>query len=433
MRLGGGLYGRWRALVMGGTNYFSEVRLHSRPLLAAMIGLGSGLSFTVATASIMGPHLIEEFGWSRADFAAVSSLVLVSVISIPIIGRLADLIGVRRTAFMGVATLPLSFVVLSAMRGDMGTYVAVIFFQTVICGATTATVYSRVVVQHIDKARGLALAIVTSGPAISAAIGGPMLNELVEAQGWRAGYIALAVFTALGGTLALLMMPAQRKSAAPAPKSQIRRTKEDYALIAKRRAFWILLVAMLLCNLPHVIALSQLNLVMLENGVATADASVMFSAFATGSLAGRFLCGLAIDRFSPPKVAAISMGLPSVGLMLLASSFDAPVILAMAIFIMGLSYGAEGDLLGFLVSREFEVRLYSTVMGLVSASIGLSIALGAMAVSLFLRLTGAFTPFVLVCAVSVVIGGSLLLLLQKKTAPMPVKADAASLRASSAE
>jgi hypothetical protein len=90
-------------------------------------------------------------------------------------------------------------------------------------------------------------------------------------------------------------------------------------------------------------------------------------------------------------------------------------------------------LLGFLVSREFEVRLYSTVMGLVSASIGLSIALGAMAVSLFLRLTGAFTPFVLVCAVSVVIGGSLLLLLQKKTAPMPVKADAASLRASSAE
>lgn len=418
----GGAPHRWRAFAAGSLNYVSEIRIHWRPLLAALIGLGAGLSFATTTASVMGPHLVAEFGWARADYAAVSSLTIFLLIAIPIIGRLADLIGVRRTALIGVITLPLLFVSLSMMRGDIQTYAGLMLVKTLVCGTTTATVYSRVVVQHVEKARGLALALVASGPALSTAFIGPLLNEFVEANGWRAGYLALAAFTGGAGALALLIMPPDHGGRAHSGAGPLQRTRDDYSLIAKSRAFWILLAAMLLCNLPQVIALSQLNLVMLENGLPTSEASIMLTAFAAGTLLGRFVCGVALDRFSAPIVAAVSMGLPAVGLLLLSSSLDAPPALAAAIFIIGLSYGAEGDLLGFLVVRQFGVRIYSTVLGLVTAAISVSIASGALLLSLTLSLTDSFTLFQNICAVAVITGALLLLMLRGP----PAEADAAA-------
>ena len=42
--------------------YLAELRVNWRPLLAAMIGLGSGYATTYYVTSIMAPELIAEFG-----------------------------------------------------------------------------------------------------------------------------------------------------------------------------------------------------------------------------------------------------------------------------------------------------------------------------------------------------------------------------------
>src|SRR5262245_18586651 len=97
--------------------HFSELRAQWRPLLAALIGVGSGLSFITTITSIMAPHLIAAFGWTRGDLAAVSSSVIVLVFTIPVIGRLTDMIGVRLTALIGVIALPVILLVMSAMTG----------------------------------------------------------------------------------------------------------------------------------------------------------------------------------------------------------------------------------------------------------------------------------------------------------------------------
>ena len=102
--------------------YMKELLLNWRALVAAFIGLGSGFSFTNTTASIMGTRLVEDLGWSMADFAAVNSLSLVMLLAFPVVGRLTDVIGVRRTALIGFITLPLSFIGLSQMDGSINTY-----------------------------------------------------------------------------------------------------------------------------------------------------------------------------------------------------------------------------------------------------------------------------------------------------------------------
>jgi MFS family permease len=393
--------------------YFKELLTQWRPLAAALIGLGSGYSLTIYTTSIMAPHMIAEFGWTRADFTLVSSVSLPAVAMFPLVGRLADVIGVRRTALIGVIALPLAYLALSAMRGDLTTYIALYFAQSVICITTTTTVYSRIVVQYVKKARGLALAIVASGPAITGAILGPMLNDYVVAEGWRQGYIALLVFAVLAGGFALLLMPSEQQAADPASRPQPRRARDDYPAIAKTPAFWLMFGAMLLINLPLVIAHTSLNLMLADNGVTPAHASGMISAFAIGVLAGRFLSGLALDRFPAHLVAAIGLGVPGLGLFMLASGFDAPIVIMIAVFMFGLSNGAEGDVVGFLVVRNFGVGVYSSVLGLMTLAMATASSLGAALLSLTLRWTDSFALFLTIGGCTVVLGSLLFLFLKK--------------------
>lgn len=398
--------------VKGGImGYLRELLTQWRPLLAALIGLGSGYSLTVYTTSIMAPHMIAEFGWTRADFTMVSSVSLPAVAMFPIVGRLADVIGVRRTALIGVIALPLAYLALQAMTGDIWVYVALYFAQSVICITTTTTVYSRIVVQYIKNARGLALALVASGPAITGAFLGPVLNDYVVENGWREGYLALAAFAVFAGGFALLLMPSEKKADA-ASKPPPRRARDDYPAIARTPAFWLMFAAMLLINLPLVIAHTSLNLMLEDNGVTPANASVMISAFATGVLVGRFLSGLALDRFPPNLVAAIGLGVPGLGLFALASGFDAPSIIMAAVFMFGLSNGAEGDVVGFLVVRNFGVGVYSSVLGLMTLAMATASSVGAALLSLTLTWTDNFSLFLTIGGCAVVLGALLLLWLK---------------------
>jgi MFS family permease len=391
--------------------YFSELRAHWRPLIAALIGLGSGFSLTMYTTSIMAPHLLREFGWSKSEFALIGSLSLLTIPIFPLIGRLTDVMGVRRTALIGVVSLPLTFVALSMMNGDIRIYIALFLAQSTLCVSTTATVYSRIVVQYVATARGLALAIVASGPALTGAIGGPLLNNFVEAHGWRAGYRALVVFSIIAGTTALLMLPVERTHAEVSRVPRARTVRQDYPEIAANPAFWVLLGAMLLCNVALAISQTQLKLVLLDNGASAAGTSMMISAFAMGVLAGRFVSGVALDRYPAHIVAAIAMGLPSIGLLLLAAHLGAQPVLMFAVVLIGFSFGGEGDVIGYLVVRNFGVRVYSSVLGLMTAAIATSSSLGAALLSLSLKLTGRYSPFLLGSGVAVAVGGCLFLLL----------------------
>ncbi|MDR2858711.1 MAG: MFS transporter [Novosphingobium sp.] len=359
--------------------------------------------------TVIAPLLLAEFGWSKADFALVSALGISASLCMPFVGRLTDVLGVRGTALIGLIGLPVAFLAYAMMTGPIWQYVVIYVIQTVLCITTTATVYSRIPVQYIQRARGFALAIVASGPALTGAIGSPILNAFVENHGWRAGFYAMAAFCAVSAVITLLLLPSEKRPAGtPRPR---RRAREDYPAIFRTHAFWILIGAMLLCNLPQIIALSQLKLILLDNGVTPRGAAVMLSSFAMGTLAGRFLAGLALDRFPAHVVGLVCMGLPSVGLVILASPFDAPTVLTLAVLCIGFSFGAEGDIAAYIVSRKFPVAVFSSVMGLVTMAMSASSASGAALLSFTLTATGGFNLFMAISAAAVFAGSMMFLLL----------------------
>jgi MFS family permease len=398
------------------SGYLSELRANWRPLLAAMIGMGSGMSLVGVITSTIVPSLIADTGWSHSDFAMVGSLAFFMAFAFPFIGRLTDVIGVRWTALIGQVTLPLVYFAYSQMNGQLPVYIAIFIVQSVLCVTTTSTVYTRLPVQYIKKARGLALAIVASGPAFSGAVIAPFLNSYVETHGWRDAYTVVAIGTALAGITCFLLIPrdAHTPRAAAAPK---RRARDDYPAIFRNRAFWILAGAMLLCNLPQTLLLVQLKMLLIDNGISGQGAAVMLSASSIGMLAGRFLTGYALDRFRPYFVSFITLALPSMGLFIFASGFDAAPVLTVAVFCLGFAFGAEGDIVGFLVARQFGVTIYSSVLGLLTAIMSFSTASGAMLLGVTMAQTGGFTLYLLISGTAALAGATLLLMLGRGEEP----------------
>jgi MFS family permease len=368
--------------------------------------------------STMAPALISDHGWSQADFAMVGTLGLFSSLTLPFVGRLADVLGVKRTALIGQVAMPLTYLAYSLQDGAIGSYIGIFIFQGIVCMTTTATVYARLAVQYVEKARGLALAIVASGPALFGLIVGPVLNSYVETHGWRSGYEALAIFAVIAGIVTYLLIPNAPKSEAQAVQPK-RRAREDYPMIFRSTAFWVLAVSMLLCNLPQTIMQAQLKNLMLENGVDGRAVGAIITASMLGMLSGRILTGLAIDRYNPYGVGFLTMALPSLGLFLISSNMDGYWLLWAAVYFLGFTYGAEGDVIAYLVARRFGVRIYSSVMGLMTACMSASTALGASLLSVTLAATGNFNLYLLIAGTAVVVGAAMLLLLGRGEQPAP--------------
>lgn len=181
--------------------------------------------------------------------------------------------------------------------------------------------------------------------------------------------------------------------------------------------FWLLLAAMLLCNLPQIVAMSQLKMVLVDNGVEPGDTSVMLAALPFGVLLGRFVAGLALDRFPAHIVGFLGTGLPAIGLLLITTNIDAAAVLTFAVVCLGFSVGAEGDILAFVVARKFGVEIYSSVMGLMTMAISFAVSIGAALLSLTLELTGGYNAFMLICAAAVFVGSLLFLLIGSQRAP----------------
>lgn len=391
-------------------SYFGELRTHWRPLAAATAGLSAGLSLSAYTNAVMAPQFLAEFHWSRSDFALTGVITLLTFVFLPVFGRLTDLLGVRRVAIIGVVGLPACWVAYAMMTGPIWQYFAITVAAIALGVTTTPAIYSRVVATRFGAARGLALAIAISGPPLLGAIGAPALNAVNGAFGWRVGCVAIAVTIAAIGIGALLLMPAKDADVRGMPgKGQ---AGNDYRKIGGSPVFWILMAGVLLCNLYHTVTTSQLG-VMLGDSLGAGEAiALLVSMFAVAVIVGRFICGVALDRLPAEVVAAIAMGLPGLGCLLIASPWDSFAVLVLAVCCLGAAWGAEGDVIAYLVARHFDLTIYSTVLSLLSAAIGVSSALGAAILSRTLHASQSFNGFLTFAGIAAFIGGASFLLLR---------------------
>lgn len=417
-------------------SYLGELRSNIRPLAAASIGSGSGLMVSAYATVVFSPYLLRAFGWSRSQFALVGLTMFAAMLVMPFVGRLTDRLGVRRMALAGALLLPLPYIAYSLMQGSFAVFLVISAMVLVLGSLTGPSVYTRLIAENFTHARGLALTIVTCTPAVVGGLAAPVLTMINEDFGWRWGYRVFALWILGGSLLARLIMPRDEpgldhnplppaiaalitpghgvdEPTVPASAAPSDQPVGAFRAILQRPAFWILLGAFMLCSLPTPLHAAQMNLMLLDAGLNRPTAALMVSAYAAGSLVGRIICGLSLDRFRPAHVAALWMVLPAAGYTLIATSHGVVPMIALAMVLIGLAFGADNDLSAFLVARFFPVEIYSTALSLVSCGVLFAGASGALLLSVTLRHSG-FTPFLYVASLAALAGGLGFLLLPRR-------------------
>ena len=385
-------------------SYLSEFRLNWTNLLGAGLGLAFGSAFNHYMMNLFGPALIAEFGWTRSEFALVGSLGLIGIVFTPIAGRVADVLGPRKATMIGFSIIPTGFLALSFMTGNIWQFYIILMAKTAIGIMATTMTFTRVVVERFDRARGIALACLLSCPPLVGALAAPVIGHIIADDGWRTAYRVMALLSAIGGISAVMLIGKYANAAGtvrpPAPKLDWAQFRE----FCRNPVFVLLMAGMFLVNFPQVLVASQMNIMMMENGASTVFATALVSIYAITVIIGRFIGGFALDRVAPHLVAIISLGLPALGFLLIASPVDGSWALALAIAFVGLAQGAETDVAAILTARRFDMGHYSFVFSLLMTAMGFASALGSLLLSVTLRGSGNFNPFLIVCAFATVAG-----------------------------
>lgn len=395
-------------------SYFDELRRNWRCVAAVCLGMSCGYPLTQYITTIFVPHLLSEFGWSKAQFSLIGTTLLFSIIVHPIAGRLTDVFGARVMVASGILGMPLIYVGYSAITGNFNQYFWLTVGLIIWVGSTTvSSIYSRLIAEHFQRARGLAIALANSSAPIAGAAIVPLLSRFIDAHGWRAGYLAVATFTAIAGILTLVLIPGRRSERARAATTTSRPAAQDYGAIARSPAFRIIIAGMFLCNLAFMVELSQLSVILLDRGVHSQPASFMVSLFALSVVAGNLACGVAFDRVAPHVVTSLTFGLQGIGLALLGLGEAFPSALGVAVSSLGFCMGSEFALILLLSMRFFRVEIYSSVATLIGTVVALSGALGSVILSLTLKLSGNYTMFLLLSAAAAIMGSLVFLLLAR--------------------
>lgn len=391
--------------------YLREFRFSWSQLLGACLGLALGSGLNHYMINLFGPPLIDEFGWERSEFALVGSLSLFTMFFVPMAGRFVDRFGARTSAIIGFTVVPLGFLAYSLMSGNILVFFAIAAVQSIFGILTTSMVFCRVVVEHFDSARGMALSVAMSGPPLASALAVPFVGEIIDLQGWRAGYHALALLSALGGLGAVLLIGRRKRTPAaddlvkPRPRGPgARMTLAEFIQLVRHPAFLLLVGGMFLVNVPQVLVASQLKLVLSDSGASSRFATLAVSLYALSVVIGRLICGYALDRTASHVVAGVVLALPALGFLILLSPLSATWLLATAVCVVGLAQGAEGDVGAYLTSRKFTLNHYSLIYSFLVAAMGASSAVGALILSFTLHVTDSFVLFLGLCAAATLVG-----------------------------
>ena len=391
--------------------YWQELWRERLPLSAAALGTGFSISLNMFIASVFVPAMQAEFGWTGAQISMAGSFGLIGLFTFPLAGRLADRFGSRRVMLGGVAAIPGCYLLYSFQSGALWQYYSIQALWSLFEVLWSATVLGRIAAGRLTLARGFGIALLLSAPAAIGAIAAPLLSELIDSEGWRNGYRALAAVSLGAGVIAAAFLPSQ-ESAHATPLDQ-RPDREAMRAIFRSRAFRILASAMLLCNFGTIITGLQFAPMLLDRGTDPARVGGYLSAYAIAVIVGRFTIGLSLDRFSTRYVAALGMGLPALGFALIAGAEAATWAMLAGVALLGISQGAEGDIAGYVGAQFLGPGLFSTTFGLITATTSLAGFIGSVASGIVLNEGGGFGPFLAFLAVTTATGAALFLLLPR--------------------
>jgi MFS family permease len=341
-----------------------EFRTHWRALAGCAIAASVGaIGLTAYASGAFVPELVAKVGYSREQLSLAALLLSGTVALVaPWVGQAIDRWGPMRIIALSVAGEALGFLLLGAAPARFAWFAAAMVTLALLGAGTTPPGYSRIVATRFDKHRGLALGLMISGLGITAITAPMVMTGVIAALSWRGGYFALSGLALLLGGVGLWLI---RQDPAPTvphgPKAIAAETRGDWSVL-RRPLYWFILICFAVPSLFGGGYLLHLIAILRDRGFTPSQAAQVQALVGVSIVAGRCASGLAMDRFFAPRVAAVAFAISAAGTAMLQSS-SGPV-LCVAALAVGLTIGAELDILAFTLSRYFGLASFGRLYGL---------------------------------------------------------------------
>jgi MFS family permease len=369
-------------------------------------------SAAISLSGILVLPLIQEFGWGRAEIAAVMGLMLLLFAgTAPFAGALMLRYGLCRTVGVAVAMTLLGLGLTTRM---IALWQFALGFGGLIgaaAGMLALALPASIANRWFNLRRGLAMGILTAAFAAGQLTFMPTNAWLATHYGWRMALLPVAIGCAL--CLVLYVMFGRDWPAdvglAPYGESQIQRPALGSAGNAialsfsvlreavATRVFWVLAGTFFICGVSTTGIVNQHFIPFCaDNGIAAVVAASYLAMMGVFNFAGTITSGWLSDRFDNRILLAWYYGLRGLSLIWLPfSSFDVYALSIWAVF-FGLDFVATVPPTVKLSAQHFGAEKAPIVVGWVFACHQLGGAVSAFAAGVTRAAWASYIPAFLV-------------------------------------
>jgi len=174
------------------------------------------------------------------------------------------------------------------------------------------------------------------------------------------------------------------------------------AEVLRTRMFWLLVLIFIVMSFALNGLVTHIVPMLTDRNVPASTAALTAATAGLAVVISRIVVGFLVDRFFAPHVAIVAFALSAIGFAIFASGASGPITFFAAATI-GVSLGAEVDLLAFLTSRYFGLRYCGSNYGLLLAAVLLGGGLGPVAFGAWFDTAGSYIGVLQLCVVGNII------------------------------
>jgi MFS family permease len=373
----------------------------ANPLLPVAAGLGYATSVIhiYGIGPFYGPTA-AEFGWSRTEVTfGLTIATLVQAVGGVFIGLAVDRFGPRRFGVIGLVLLGLAFAALGSANGSLLNWYLLWGLIALAALPVQASVWTSAVASRFTASRGMAFAVTLCGASIAAGVFPPMATALIGALGWRAAFpVQAAVWLAIAFPVIFIFFHGRYDKGRRQKTEDLGSKPADLPGASLKEGlrssvYHRLFVASLLFTFTIIALVVHFTAILGDAGASPMAAAGIASVIGWFSLAGRLGTGMLLDRLPASLVGAAVFMLPVAGCLLLLLGGGSFLAMAGASALIGLTLGAEIDVVVYLLTRHFGLRNFGGLYGGLLAALSIGTAIGPLAAAQFYDRTGSYAGF----------------------------------------
>lgn len=364
----------------------------------------------VSTTSVYIIPVTEEFGIERAQFVLYSTIMsLTTVVVTSFMGKVMAKRNIKVIMMLSAAAGAVGFLIFSQAQGVAYFYLGALLLGIGFGNTTTLPVSLLINSWFGGKIKGTAMGVAFIGSGVGGMIMTPLLNGIIQSDGWRHAYICQAVIMfILVPVIGILVVKSPEQKGFERLGENEEEKKEDAAeksgvtLTEAKRSpiLYLLLISIVLVIFGSSAVLAN-SVAFFQECNYNATQAAAFASAALGSLIlGKPVVGFLCDRFGIKINAVISCVVFALGFLLLALMPGMPRLVYGYIVCYCIGGAAITVCPPLMVNGLFGEKDYGTLVGLVTMATSLGGAFGGMIAAKVYDMTGSYVTFWIIACVA---------------------------------